>query len=290
MIANYWPVWFRALLPEGRWPTSYCAIDVETSGFSHERDLVIEWGHVLVVDGKITDRLSLVIDWTDHHIVPQTWLETRMDSLRQGMVLGGKEFHHSIARMKAEGMKPDKALEFIHSFTQEIKKQGLLFVAHNGTFDEGMISQNLSNFGIATGFTFGDNGWIDTDGVEKASQCPEHVKMHPQRGDTLRSYWHRVRYARLTGVKSNLDSHCYAKYGFDKRGISKDAMHGAETDALCTHYLMEEFGKQFTVAPVPVKSSTPVAVPVRPAAKPAASAPVRQPVIMGQRVRGQRNN
>jgi hypothetical protein len=33
---------------------------------------VTEWGHVLVEDGEITNRLTLVIDWSDHAVVPTT--------------------------------------------------------------------------------------------------------------------------------------------------------------------------------------------------------------------------
>ena len=72
MILNYWPSFFRAKLGEdGMLPRSYCCIDTETTGFHFDQDLVTEWGHVLVVDGVITDRLSLVIDWTDRRLGPQ---------------------------------------------------------------------------------------------------------------------------------------------------------------------------------------------------------------------------
>lgn len=272
----------------GSWPKDYCVIDCETTGFSPDRDVVTEWGHALVVDGKVTDSLSLVIDWTDHPIVPDHWLRTRLDTLRQNMALNGATCHMTYARMKAEGMKPNKALAFIRDFTTKIRQSGMLFVAHSGVFDERMLSANMQGFRIADGFSFGDDGWIDTDCVERASQCVDNERMHPRKGDTLRSYWHRVKYTKVTGLRSNLSGHCHAKYGFAEHGFTEDKMHGAETDCLCTALLMEAYREIIAAGPVDVP-----AFPLADHKAERTGRPVPRPQPMaasaGLRVRGQRN-
>lgn len=286
MIVNYWPEWFRSLYGGG-WPQSYCCVDVETTGFSFDRDVIWEWGHCLVLDGKIEDRLSLVIDWSTHPTM--RWnIDGLIDRLQRDMCVECKPCSASIELMKKNGMPAEEALSFIRKFTRNIKARNIPFVVHNFTFDEKMICSNLSRFGEVEGFSFGDNGFIDTDGIEKASQLVTEPKFHPVRSDTLRSYFHRVRYARANGLKSNLDQHCFEKYDFKKHGISKSDMHGAEMDAYCCHLLMEEYRSQLKphilTPPLIPLASLPV-----PRKVPVAQAKV--PVGVGhKRVRGQRNS
>jgi len=293
MIVNYWPAWFRALYG-GEWPVNYCTFDLETTGYSMERDVIVEWGHCLVQDGEPVDRLSLIIDWTNHPILPDHWLRQRLQQVASSMAANGSKCHVTYERMKKEGVKPDKALPFILKFIRTLAERDSLFVAHGGyAFDEKMLASNFRGFGIAQDFTFGDNNLFDTDCVEKASQVVTHPRMHPRKGDTLRSYFHRVKYTRMAGVKSNLDTHCYEKY-FKQKGVQKCDMHGALTDAHCCHLMMECWREQITgehLAP-PVggeeapsgngKKPPPSPYPAPPRPAKAATVPVRR--------RGQRNN
>lgn len=258
MIVDYWPGWFRSLVfQHGAWPRSYCAVDVETTGYSFSQDVVTEWGHCLVEEGEVVDRLSLVINWTGRMTPPDWWLSERLRQVRQGMELAGKQCHMSTERMQAEGTSPDKAFEFIAKFTETIRDKKIPFVFHNGFFDEKMLSANFLQFKFGNGFSFGDV-FIDTEGVEKASQLLDNPRAHPRRNDTLRDYFTRVKHTRVNGVKSNLDEHCYAKYRFrEKHGIEKKEMHGARMDSYCCHLLMSEFAAMIT---------TPKAPPVYPSA------------------------
>lgn len=286
LIVNYWPSWFRALYG-GAWPESYCCVDVETTGFQINQDLITEWGHCLVEGGKVIDRLSLVIDWTDHPEVPDYWLRGRLASVRTSMQLAGRTCHVSVERMKQEGMKPNKALSFVRDFTDRLKARGVLFVAHNGCFEEKMLTANFRAFNVGAGFTFGDNGLIDTEAIEKASQATGNTRMHPQAKDTLRSYFHRVKYTRVNGLKSNLDEHCFNKYQFfEKYGIRKEQMHGAEMDSYCCHILMREYARMI---------EKPKAPPVYPSAdqkmlRAGKEPPRLPPPTTGVRLRKQRNS
>jgi DNA polymerase III epsilon subunit-like protein len=244
-IIDCWPDWFKELYG-GSWPRNYCCVDVETTGYSHDRDVITEWGHCLVQDGQVVDKLSLVINWTGNVLgVAEHWLQGRLNTLQMSMLEAGRRCHMTTEKMRREGMHPLKALSFIREFLETLSHKHMLFVAHNGTFDEKMLAGNMMTFKIAPGFTFGDNGLMDTDGIEKASQLIGNPRVYPRKNDTLRTYFHRVRYTTVQGVKSNLDDHCYHKY-LKHLGVSQEDMHGAMTDAHCCHLLMGEFGKQIT--------------------------------------------
>ncbi len=288
MIVNYWPNWFRQKYGGG-WPKSYCCIDLETTGYSFAQDVVVEWGHCLVENGKVVDQLSLVVDWTDRHTPPEHWLDNQMRKCKQGMELAGKKYQHSLARMKEEGMKPEKAFDFIKKFTDTIKQKGIPFVAHNGFFDEKMLSGNFLQFKFGNGFTLGDR-YIDTEGVEKATQIPNNERVHPRTNDSMRDYFTRVKYTRVTGLKSNMDEHCFTKYKLgEKYGISKNDLHGAKMDSYCCHLLMQEFGELIT---------DPVTPPIYPtadskAARKPPSTQTQRPIMDmsgSKRVRGQRRS
>lgn len=281
-IVSHWPDSFRKLYG-GVWPRNYCCFDLESTGFGMTYDVVTELGHVLVQDGKITDRLSIILDWTKHKVVPLYWLEKRLATLKQAMLLKGRKSHITIERMRAEGMEPEKALAFYHKFMTTLLDREVTMVAHGGyTFDEKMFAANLKGFGVAETFSFGDNSLLDTDGIEKASQCLHLPKMYPEPNDTLRSYFHRVKYARVPGIKSTLDEHCFNKYGFgEKYGLKKKDMHGTDPDSYCCHLLMEEWRGM-------IKPYTPPAL-AQVVTKTVNSKP---PTIVatGVRRRGQRNN
>jgi DNA polymerase III epsilon subunit-like protein len=285
-IVNYWPKRFRALYGGG-WPDNYCAIDTETSGWSFDRDVITEWGHVLVQGGEVVDRMSVVIDWSNHEVVPDNWLRSRLAVLKRGMEQSGQSCHMTYERMRTKGVRPDEALPFVRDFLLTLLKREVVLVAHNGTFDEKMLAANLVGFGVAKSFTFGDNGMLDTDCIEKAGQAVEHERMHPRPNDTLRSYFHRVKYTNLAGVKSNLSDHCFRKYDFAGRhGIDRKSMHGAEQDAFCTHLLMGEFRSLIRDGPPqvpPTFTSTQSRTPARPKA---AQVPVSPREF--RRLRGQR--
>lgn len=285
MIFNYWPESFRKLYGGG-WPLDYCCVDVETTGYSPNQDVIVEWGHILVHDGKIVDRLTLVFDWTDHPMIRDHWLRQRLDYVDRSMRASGAHCHMTYERMRKEGMKADKALRFVLDFTKAVQESGTIFAAHGGIFDEKMICANMALFKVAPGFSFGDNGLMDTEAVEKASQAIDKERVHPRHNDTLRSYFHRVKYSRLEGVKSNLDGHCYKKYGFEERGIKKSDLHAAETDAYCVHLLMEEFRGKYKSKPLGKPETAQAEVRSRPATR---TTYFPQPASQ-RRVRGQRNS
>lgn len=242
MIASRWCPEFRRLYGDV-WPETYAAIDIETTGFSREKDLVLEFGHCLVRGREPADRGSLVLDWSDHPVVPDWWVRERLDKLARRMQQDGRPWRLTYDYMRAEGVRADRALPYVLEFLEALRGSGTLLVGHNAySFDEEMLAANFEGFLGVDGFRFGENELFDTGAVEKASQCPDDPEMLPRPGDTLESYFRRVVNRRVAGVKWSLDRHCLPKYGLaEKHGLDPSDCHSAGFDAYLTHLLMEEY-------------------------------------------------
>ena len=239
-IGNHWKPWFRDLYG-GEWPRSFVTFDLETTGFSLDRDVITEIGHCLVQDGEVVDRFSVVLDWTHHHIVPAHYVRERLSHVAAAMYDSGHRLSVSWEQMQEEGVEPEKALQFYYDLFRVFQSKGLFFAAHGGyAFDEKMLDANFKGFGISHGFAFDDNELFDTHCLEKATQADNKAKLLPEISDTLRSYFLRVNYAKCPGVKSKLPV-CFDRYRFDLKGLDKYDLHGAEMDAYCVYLLMEEY-------------------------------------------------
>lgn len=291
IIVNYWPQWFRDRFG-GKWPDEYVTFDTESTGFDVTKDVPWEIAHCLVQNRKVVDRLSVIIDWTNHSIVPDHWLRSRLKWLKQSMELNGAKCHITYEQMQEQGLKPEKALPFYYDLFRTFQQKNMVFVGRGSyAFDERLLAHSFAGFGIADDFRFDDNSMLDMDGVEKASQLLDTKKAHVQEGDTLRSYFHRVKYIRANGIKSNLDTHCYHKYELQKRGIAHKELHKGVVDSYCEHLMMEIYrpliGPSILVPPVALQTQ-PTLLPLR-TTQPRQQ-PVRQAATPTVRRRGQRNN
>lgn len=266
MIVGRWPGYFRDLYG-GSWPRSYVALDCETTGFSRDKDVIVEIGHCLVEDGEIVNELNLVLDWRNHAVVDDRWLRLRMDFVRGEMAKTGRKYSMSYQRMKDEGISPEKALTFYLELLTEMAGAGTLFVGHNVFFDEDMLAHSFAGFvGFQGRFAFEDNRIFDTAAIEKASQLADDHNAWPRPGDSLRSYFRRVNGLRKAGVRSNLDQHVLPKYRLiEKHGLDVAGVHGAGFDAKLVHFLMKEFEAQAQLPPPPPPTPS-LAAAVRPTA------------------------
>lgn len=269
-------------------PDSYFCFDVETSGFSREKDLILEWGHCLVDDRKVSDRNSILLNWYESDVVPADWLTQRLATLSRDMALDGRSWNITAERIRDEGVPPKEGLRFIHELLSTIHNQGLFMVSHNGwNFDVPMIQNHLS-MDLGIDFEFDPARLIDTGSLEKASQLiPNHPEAMPQANETLEVYCKRISAWRAKGVFYNLDRHCLQKYKLaTKHNIDESMMHSAGQDAWVLHLLMEEFRDLYNTNLLPDPK---VVAPSRPVAPVAASPVKTRPAAGPVNYRKQRN-
>lgn len=249
VIINHWGPQFTALYGH-IFPESYLCVDTEYTGGNEAKDLIVEIGHTLVENRQVVDQFSVVLDWSNHPIVPDHWVRLALRRIELKMAESNRPWRVTYEVMKDEGIKPEKALQFYYQLFQTIKQRKLLFAAHHGYFaDERMLRGHFEGF-LGKTFRFGENDLFDTGAIEKASVCldspdPEVVKKRklflPREGDTLEKYFRRVVGARIKGVYWNLQ-HCAKKYNIhEKFGLDANNHHTAGFDSLVVHYLMEEF-------------------------------------------------
>lgn len=235
-----------------RWPTDYCAFDLETSGFNRGADRIVEWGHCIVRDGEVVDRNNVVLNWFDPsvHWEVSEHVRSKLLHVARQMDLNDRPWRIDEYVLRNEGIPPAEALSLIWDFLETVREQGLMIVAHNGwNFDVEMLRAAFSR-DLVKPFDVPENGLLDTGALVKATQIPGNVNVYPRHGDTLRSYCRRAMYAHGPGVKWNLDTHCMKKYGLaGKYPIKEDYLHTAGEDAYILTFLMAEFRRMIDSAP-----------------------------------------
>jgi DNA polymerase III epsilon subunit-like protein len=279
-IIRYWSDGFRQLFG-GEWPRSYVTFDCETTGLDNNRDVVVEIGHCLVEDCKVKNQLSLILNWTDHSKLSDSWLRERLLKTKNSMASVGKQYQFTYEKLTT-GIEPEKALSFYHTLFSTLIDDKFFFAAHGGFFDEAMLVSNFKRFipdvlpgkGLLSINRFPDNLYIDTMSIERGNQCMPDAKARPFAGETMRAYFKRLKYLGgfRKGISFSLDGHCIPKYGLvSKYGIDTSKAHSAAFDAYVVHLLMEEFRHITPNKPEPVLSTS------------------KPQLMLSTRVRGQRN-
>lgn len=288
MICKHWPVSFTANYGGGL-PNTYCCFDLETTGFDRQKDVIIEIGHVLVVDGEVTDELSVLLDWSKHSVVPQHWLRDRIGALRQTLSDRGVAHHLPYERLCEEGIDPTEALTFYLNYFNKLKANGTAVVGHNVyRFDEPMLEANLVGFQIADRFSFGDWQLWDTLALEAATQAgPGHKKAIPEPGQTLRDWMTKASYIK---AETNLTRTLVKRYNLvDKYGLDTRQSHSACYDAKLCHLMMQEYRQMLDAEPQPEPVKVPqIAMPTGPKPIPVPGGLPKTPktVPNGQRQQG----
>lgn len=264
MIIKHWQPWFTQQYG-GSLPRSYLCYDIETSGFSREHDVILEFGHCLVHDGKLVDRNSVVLNWFLHDTVPHSYLREQLANVARNMQIECKSWRLTERVLEEEGIHPITALPYIFDLLSICQNQGLLMVTSNGwNFDNPMLVSHFEQ-DLEKSFTFNSNQIFDVGCIVKASQLVEENQgALPKLGESLLAYFKRISGWRAQGVYSNL-AFCVKKYGLDQKyNVDLTKLHTASEDAYVLHLLMEEFRtlleepKPVTPKPVTPKPPAPV--------------------------------
>lgn len=245
MIINSWDPLFTRKYGY-HFPDSYLCFDTEFTGSDSRTDLVVEIGHTMVEKGQVVDRLSVVLNWYNHPEIEELWLDYKLNKMRS---IVGPNWRLSPATVKKEGMDPIQALRFYYKLLSTWKQRELFFVAQNGAVDERLLGGNFSRFLHKT-FEIPNDAYFDTGGLFKANQIWEsnvadyaNLKLYmlPHHSENLKSYFHRVIYTKVSGLKWSLgvilDHYDLVKqYNLDTK-----LLHTAGADAECLHWVMERY-------------------------------------------------
>lgn len=211
--------------PGGRLPSSYVILDLETTGLDPWHDRGLQYGVCIVKNDEVVDTWAVIVKYPFEVVCSPKALET-----------------HKITpeRIKAEGIAASDFFPEFSNFLKHTQSSGTMFMGHNiGAFDRWIIENSTQEF--AKAFRFGDNGFIDTGGLVKASQL-EGVEF--QQHDTLASFFERVREIRAKGVRWSL-SWCVERFGLDKSAeINTEKLHDAGRDVVAVHHLYQEMKKR----------------------------------------------
>lgn len=189
------------------YPKSYVVWDCETTGLSPTKDKIIEIGAVKVVDGKVVETKS----WLLNHGIFLSDKTTEITGITDEMI-------------DAESVSPELAIdEFIGMF-KDIPDWSN--VTHNGfKFDLLFLLSHLPEKYRALGRKFAD-GMIDTAVLVKATK----LKMPRFENESFESWASRVMNVRAYGIKYNIPL-CCEELNIDTSDVT---FHRAAGDALLT--------------------------------------------------------
>ena len=113
--------------------TTYCVLDLETTGFSAVNEKITEVGIMKIKDGKVIDEFSCFVNPEKH--IPER--VTEVTNITDEMVKDAETIDKVFP----------KILEFI---------ENSVLVAHNAPFDIGFLKQNAKNLGYEFNYTYLD--------------------------------------------------------------------------------------------------------------------------------------
>ena len=116
--------------------TTYCVLDLETTGFSAKTEKITEIGIMKVKNGEVIDEFSCFVNPEKH--IPQRVSE--VTNITDDMVKDAKTI---------KDVFPD-VLEFLED------PNNTVIVAHNANFDVGFLKQNAINLGYKFDYTYLD--------------------------------------------------------------------------------------------------------------------------------------
>lgn len=250
MILKDWAAEFRKIYGDVL-PRDYLSIDCETTGFSRQDDLIWEWGHTVVRNGRSTETYNMVIDWTAvPDIVEPAWLDDRIAQVRRQICYDhagkptGKKFRLSRKRLAEEGIHPFEAFAYIGDILNWARHELNFFVGQNvWNFDVQILAEQFSQFSKVQ-WEFWPNEVFDTGALYKASLISP--PLIPFRDETLKDFFQRVIHKPAKGLRWNIEA-CALALGLDKRGIELDKLHGAGPDSYYCHRIFEEVRRRIEI-------------------------------------------
>lgn len=218
-------------------PRNFLVLDLETSGFSPDKDVIVDYGWAVVRDNVVVHRGSALVNWS---------IAAEADQIRNKLAYQAAEYakkglphYYPWERLCDEGGHPE---EIIYRYTKLIYdhlQAGGVIVGHGFHFDQRFINAHTDWLLQGYQLSWGDNAIWDTGLIEKAAQ----MNRPPFTNEPLSEWLLRVRNA-WAKVKYSLSGHCIPKYNLaDKCQLDMTKAHTAEADCLATFHLIRTYAE-----------------------------------------------
>lgn len=241
-------------IQERGFPDDYFLFDLETSGFSREKDLITQIGWAIVRDRQIVNNQALTLNWTRHPGIDQMWLEWRLSALEAAFQKQGKPYHLTYEVLAASPTDPIEALQVLDALLDVVVRDKEWVVGHNlAIFDMSVFDAHRARFLDLGAVDWFRDGIFDTGLFVKASQ----LDRYPGQGEILDEFFRKIAGTRARGVLWSLDRYCIPTFDLDTRfGIDTMLCHDAGYDCKVGHHLFEtlrEIGEAYGQEKGPVQ-------------------------------------
>ena len=212
--------------PPEYFPATYLVLDVETTGFSHRKDYIAQFGLAKVVERELVYQTGFIIH------VPK-------DSMSEGAT-GSHGLTEEICNR--DGVPREEAMNTIHGILTSWHETNPNdpIVGHNlAKFDLPFIEQEFERFNLV--FDLDVFPMVDTGAMVKAMQ----IGTYPTPGEPQKQFMLRMLNYRAKGVMWALEKYCIDRYGLREKTASMDS-HNAQNDCVITHWVLEEIYKEWS--------------------------------------------
>jgi hypothetical protein len=229
---------FDTLSETFEFPESYITADLETFGFSFDRDPIMSLGYARVQNRVLVDVQEILLDWTRYPHIDHQYLQYRIGVLEEAYAKKGREFHYSWARLRNEGVP---VLEGLYEYSRVLYEQiaaDEMIMGHAFTrFDRRMLDTHTSRYLQGYLLPWRESTILDTGLLEKAAQ----LNLPPHNDESISQWMSRLQYIG-SKVKWSLDGHCVPKYGLVARhSLDMRFAHSCGFDCRMVHHLVETY-------------------------------------------------
>jgi hypothetical protein len=226
--------WFQHWRHTYGFPDNYVCFAVQTTGLDRWEHLPLEFAHVLVQRGAITDEHSFRLRWSSHPEISRTFLEDRLTATREQMAAKGRPYSWTYKMIEAADYLPEDGLDLIDEYFRIFAASHYHLVGHMGLkFDLPFVREHLKMWRFKE-LAFAEDHFFDTGLAAGACRKAER----PRRGELLPAFWER---ACLSNLLASLDS-SLKEYGVSASPILDGLEPGSALfKARAAHLLVESF-------------------------------------------------
>lgn len=216
----------------------YYALDIETSGPSLDRDLVLQIGWARVVGGRVVSVESELLDWSSYlGTASEAYAALRqsLDKLDAQLADKGETLYTTLDRLEQEGLPPLDALGRCLDRLLELAFRNVTVAGYNAfRFDSPFLRAAFCRWLDFSPSPFEDNSLLDVGAMFLAMR----TGTAPMPCETLREFHHRVLERHVSGVTWSL------KTAAAWAGLPPFALHDAGDDARVCALVLEHFRQE----------------------------------------------